>query len=250
MTSGALIRQARTRAGLSQVELSQRSGKDRAQIARWERDVVQPSLETLRELLRACGLDVELALVPYEPDSRSTTPACACARPDTTGAAAGRCSGARPLMARDHFDPYALLEALERQRVTYIIVGGLGRVLHGSDELTDGLDIVPSMREENLRRLELALDELNARRPDGRPLALERDLDPPAGARAGDGRGRAEDRPRAGRDARLRRPAPPRQTRADRPRPPPLGRLAGDHARMLAALDREQDHLPLQTCTA
>ena len=70
MTSGALIRQARTRAGLSQVELSQRSGKDRAQIARWERDVVQPSLETLRELLRACGWDVELALIPYEPDPK------------------------------------------------------------------------------------------------------------------------------------------------------------------------------------
>jgi transcriptional regulator with XRE-family HTH domain len=70
VTSGALIRQARTRAGLSQVELSQRSGKDRAQIARWERDVVQPSLETLRELLRACGWDVELALVPYEPDPK------------------------------------------------------------------------------------------------------------------------------------------------------------------------------------
>ena len=68
MTSGTLIRQARTRAGLSQIELSERSGKDRAQIARWERDVVQPSLETLRELLRACGFDLELTLVPYEPD--------------------------------------------------------------------------------------------------------------------------------------------------------------------------------------
>ena len=72
-------------------------------------------------------------------------------------------------MARDPFDPYALLEALERQRVTYVVVGALGRVLHGSDELTDGLDVVPSMREENLRRLGVALDKLNARRPDGRP---------------------------------------------------------------------------------
>ena len=63
-----LIREARLRAGLSQAELSERSGKDRAQIARWERDVVQPSFETLRELLRACGFDVELSLVPYEPD--------------------------------------------------------------------------------------------------------------------------------------------------------------------------------------
>jgi transcriptional regulator with XRE-family HTH domain len=70
VTSGTLIREARLRAGLSQGELSERSGKDRAQIARWERDVVQPSFETLRELVRACGLDLELALVPYQVDER------------------------------------------------------------------------------------------------------------------------------------------------------------------------------------
>ena len=70
MTSGTLIREARLRAGLSQVELSERSGKDRAQIARWERDVVQPSFETLRELVRVCGFDLETSLVPYEADSR------------------------------------------------------------------------------------------------------------------------------------------------------------------------------------
>ena len=64
MTSGTLIREARMRAGLSQLELSERSGKDRAQIARWERDVVQPSFETLRELMRACGFDLETTLVP------------------------------------------------------------------------------------------------------------------------------------------------------------------------------------------
>jgi transcriptional regulator with XRE-family HTH domain len=68
VTSGTLIREARLRAGLSQVELSRLSGKDRAQLARWERDVVQPSLETLRELLQACGFDLELALVPYKSD--------------------------------------------------------------------------------------------------------------------------------------------------------------------------------------
>jgi len=70
VTSGTLIREARLRTGLSQVELSVRSGKDRAQIARWERDVVQPSFETLRELVRACGFDLETSLVPYEVDSR------------------------------------------------------------------------------------------------------------------------------------------------------------------------------------
>jgi transcriptional regulator with XRE-family HTH domain len=70
MTSGTLIREARLRAGLSQGELSERSGKDRAQIARWERDVVQPSFETLRELVRACGFDLDLALVPFQADPK------------------------------------------------------------------------------------------------------------------------------------------------------------------------------------
>jgi transcriptional regulator with XRE-family HTH domain len=69
MTSGTLIREARKRAGLSQVELARLSGKDRAQLARWERDVVQPSLETLRDILRACGYDLETNLVAYEPDN-------------------------------------------------------------------------------------------------------------------------------------------------------------------------------------
>ena len=72
MTSGTLIREARLRAGLSQAELSERSGKDRAQIARWEADVVQPSFETLRELIRACGFDLELNFVPYALDERET----------------------------------------------------------------------------------------------------------------------------------------------------------------------------------
>lgn len=61
------------RAGLSQGELSERSGKDRAQIARWERDVVQPSFETLRELLRACGFDLEATLVPFEAHPKDDT---------------------------------------------------------------------------------------------------------------------------------------------------------------------------------
>lgn len=65
-----LIREARLRAGFSQGELAERSGRDRAQIARWENDSVQPSFETLREIVRACGLDLALAIVPYEVDEQ------------------------------------------------------------------------------------------------------------------------------------------------------------------------------------
>jgi hypothetical protein len=140
-----------------------------------------------------------------------------------------------------------LLQALERHRVTHIIVGGLGRVIHGSDELTDGLDIVPSTREENLRRLGLALEDLNARRPDGKGPVLERDLarqpvlqletdagelkivPEPAGTRGYDDLRRRAVREPLGHGLR------------------PSVASVDDHARMLAALDREQDREPLFT---
>jgi transcriptional regulator with XRE-family HTH domain len=68
VTSGLLIREARLLAGLSQEELGARVGKDRAQIARWERGSVQPSFETLRELVRACGFELTVAIAPKEVD--------------------------------------------------------------------------------------------------------------------------------------------------------------------------------------
>jgi transcriptional regulator with XRE-family HTH domain len=65
--SATLIREARLRAGLSQQELAARSGKDRTVIARWEQGVVAPGIDTLVELLRTCGYDIPLELVPYDP---------------------------------------------------------------------------------------------------------------------------------------------------------------------------------------
>jgi hypothetical protein len=60
------------------------------------------------------------------------------------------------------FDPYAIFAALERERVAYVVVGGFARIVHGSAETSDGLDLVPSLREENLRRLGRVLKELKA----------------------------------------------------------------------------------------
>jgi hypothetical protein len=147
----------------------------------------------------------------------------------------------------EHFDPYEVLQTLERHRVTYVVIGGLGRVIHGSSELTNGIDIAPSTREENLRRLGLALEELHARRPDGKQPALERDLV---------GRGVLELRTDAGELKIVPEPAGTRgyddlRRRAVRE---PLGQglrpsvaSADDHARMLAVLGREQDRPALQT---
>ena len=67
MRTGDLIREARLRAGLTQYELAERSGRERSVIARWEQGSVAPSVETLVELVRACGFDLPLELVPYDP---------------------------------------------------------------------------------------------------------------------------------------------------------------------------------------
>jgi transcriptional regulator with XRE-family HTH domain len=60
---GDVIREARLRAGLSQHELAARSGRDRSVIARWEQGTVSPSLDTLLEIVHACGFDLPLELV-------------------------------------------------------------------------------------------------------------------------------------------------------------------------------------------
>jgi hypothetical protein len=151
-------------------------------------------------------------------------------------------------MARtDPFDPIAMLQALDERRVRYVVIGALGRVILGSDELTDRLDIVPSPREENLRRLGLALEDLHAHRADGKPFALDADLgrDPivDLGSEAGELKIVLEPAGTQGYDD-LRRSATYE----------PLGRgvrpsvaSLGDQARMLAALDRERDQEALRT---
>jgi hypothetical protein len=152
-----------------------------------------------------------------------------------------------PRPTDDRFDPIAVLQTLDRHRVTYIVIGALGRVIQGSDDRTDGIDIVPSTRTENLRRLALTLHDLNARRVDGRPLDIEQSVgaEPllelqtdagelkivpePAGTRGYDDLRRGASREPLGHGVR------------------PSVASIGDHARMLAALHREQDIAPLHT---
>lgn len=70
MISGDIIRQARLRAGLSQSELGGRAGKAASAIGRWERGEVRPPLETVLALVRAAGLDLEMAIVSADDHDR------------------------------------------------------------------------------------------------------------------------------------------------------------------------------------
>ena len=69
-----IIRDARMRARLSQAELGARVGRDRAQIARWESDAVQPAFETLVEVVEACGYELDFILRPLDSVSRVDAP--------------------------------------------------------------------------------------------------------------------------------------------------------------------------------
>ena len=71
MVSGDLLKEARLRAGLTQAELGARLGKAQSVIARWERDDVSPSLETLRGAVRACGFDLAFSMSKFD-DSNVT----------------------------------------------------------------------------------------------------------------------------------------------------------------------------------
>src|SRR5439155_11717493 len=56
-------------------------------------------------------------------------------------------------VSKPRFDPYAMLEALEGHRVSYVLIGGFARVIHGTEELTEGLGPAPALRGEKRRRL-------------------------------------------------------------------------------------------------
>ncbi len=70
---------------------------------------------------------------------------------------------AQPASPDVELDLPRLFEALGRQKVVYILIGGLAAVYHGSPFPTEDADITPEATHANLIRLAAALSELNAR---------------------------------------------------------------------------------------
>jgi hypothetical protein len=143
------------------------------------------------------------------------------------------------------FDPLGLLAVLDRHRVAYIVIGAFGRVVQGAEEVTRGVDIVPSPKPDNLERLETALEDLEAVTPDGHAASLEANGDDavlallteqgelkivrqPEGTRGYEDLRRAATREPLGRGVR------------------PAVASVDDLARMLAALGREEDQQKLR----
>jgi transcriptional regulator with XRE-family HTH domain len=69
--AGAVIREARSRHGVSQETLARRARTTQKQISRIEGGEVSPSVSTLSRLLAAMGERLELRAVPGPRDNRS-----------------------------------------------------------------------------------------------------------------------------------------------------------------------------------
>jgi transcriptional regulator with XRE-family HTH domain len=63
---GAMVREARRYAGLSQAELATAIGTTQSAVSRWERGGDVPRADTLVAILRACGYEADVVLRPRD----------------------------------------------------------------------------------------------------------------------------------------------------------------------------------------
>jgi hypothetical protein len=121
---------------------------------------------------------------------------------------------------------------LDRHRVAFVVIGGLARVIEGTDEITRGVDITPSTKPENLRRLGEALEELGVGE-------TGLDADEPATFVTSHGELRVVPVPAGTRGYDDLRRAAVREPLGQGLRPAVASK--GDLARMLSALGRDDD---------
>ena len=142
MDIGTLMRDARDRAALTQVELARRSGLSQSTVSAVERGARQPSLTVVGQLLAALGLQLGLATEPAEEPEADL---------DAAIDAALRTPPAERLTGR-WFDGPALLRMLAP--VTAAVEGPAGAVLHGAPVPVSWIDVVVERsRLEDLRAL-------------------------------------------------------------------------------------------------
>jgi len=60
------------------------------------------------------------------------------------------------------FDPVSICRVLSERGVKFVVLGGFATVIHGSPVPTEDIDVIPSRDMQNLERLALALQQMNA----------------------------------------------------------------------------------------
>lgn len=152
-TAGAVLREARLRARLSQTDLARRAGVAQSVISMYEADRREPGLRILTKLIEATGHKLSLELVPPNPDQLGLP--------------------ASPLGRRMRRHRRAVLETLERAGARNPRV--FGSVARGEDTTNSDIDILVDLDDTvglvTLARLTRELTELLGTEVDVVPAA-------------------------------------------------------------------------------
>ena len=75
LTLGALIREARERAGLTRTELAKRARMSPSAVARYETGQSSPTIDTTQRCVDACGIELRVDLVHVSPQRQAAADA-------------------------------------------------------------------------------------------------------------------------------------------------------------------------------
>lgn len=199
---GELLREVRTAYGISQGDLATRANTTQSAISRIESGKVSPSFETLRELMRLLSADVVFDVSARDTGVDLTlneqnfgfTPSVrierglgwadevlriqrqvgvqpGANREDRAAWEIMDKRGDRPIL-----EAGPLLDALDRNAVDFVVIGGVAGLAHGSAYPTYDLDIAYARGRRNLERLAAALRNIGVTlrgAPDNLPFQVE-----------------------------------------------------------------------------
>jgi transcriptional regulator with XRE-family HTH domain len=199
---GELLREVRSAYGITQGDLAARANTTQSAISRIEAGKVSPSFETLRELLRLLGADLVLdastrdsgvdptlneSNFEFSPSDRVERGLGWADEILRTQRQIGVRPGANPgaLAAWEAMDKRGskpiietgpLLDALDRNHVDFVVIGGVAGLAHGSAYPTYDLDIAYARNRRNLERMAAALRGISVRlrgAPDDVPFQVD-----------------------------------------------------------------------------
>ncbi len=201
-TAGELLREVRTAYGISQRELATRGNTTQSAISRIEAGKVSPSFDTLRELMRMLSADLVLDAsrrdtgvdLTLNEQNFDFPPAVRVERGlgwadqvlriqrenGLKPGANGEDRAAWDLVERRGDKPILeagpLLDALDRNQVEFVVIGGVAGLAHGSAYPTYDLDIAYSRDPRTLERMAAALRDIGVTlrgAPEGLPFQVD-----------------------------------------------------------------------------
>jgi transcriptional regulator with XRE-family HTH domain len=183
---GRLLREVRAAYGISQSELATRANTTQSAISRIESGKVSPSFETLRELMRLLNADLVLDASARDSGVDTTlnernfgfSPSARVdrglgwadqilriqrengVRPGANGEDRAAWEAMDKRGDKPILETGPLLDALDRNEVEFVVIGGVAGLAHGSSYPTYDLDIAYSRDPKNLDRMASALREI------------------------------------------------------------------------------------------